>query len=300
MRKHGRPLLPFQRIRRETYNCKKQYPQEHIENLGKYLQTVHHLVPNDNSDLSRPSIRHPDLQPNNVFVSDNLEITGLIDWQHCAIHPLFLQCGIPNSLQNYSDSISESLKMPDLPQHFNELDEREQFEQVWLLRKRQLHYYYVTRTAALNPVHYNALSHNFGTLRRKLYQHASDPWEGDNVTLKADLIHLEKNWSKIVNPVSGPSDRRVPTCPIAFSEEEVSECLRLNAAQIEADEQFEACKDVIGVGSEGWVPSDQYEDAKEREKKLKADTLEGAETDDERALIMEHWIFDDFDEEEYL
>jgi hypothetical protein len=244
-------------------------------------------------------MRHPDLQPNNVFVSDGLEITGLIDWQNCTILPLFLQCGIPNSLQNCGDSVSECLSLPELPGNFDELDEREQFRQVELLRKRQLHYYYVKMTAELNLTHYNALTYDLSILRRKLFHHASDPWEGDNVTLKADLIQVTKNWSKIARSKVSVNGDETPPCPIAFLEDEISDCLRLNSAQVEADEQFEACKDAIGVGSEGWVPSDRYDEAKQREDKLRVDALGAAESDEERVKLLEHWPFADFNEEEY-
>jgi hypothetical protein len=56
---------------------------------------------------------------------------------------------------------------------------------------------------------------------------------------------------------------------------------------------------VIGVGIEGWVPSGQYDEAKVCERKLKADALDAAETDEQRALIQANWIFDDFPEEDY-
>ncbi|KAF2437996.1 hypothetical protein P171DRAFT_467594 [Karstenula rhodostoma CBS 690.94] len=297
--KFGQPLHPFQRLRREIYNYQKQSPLDHLDSLAKYLRVAPYLIPHNNETLNRPTLRHPDLQPNNVFVSDELEITGLIDWQHCAILPLFAQCGIPNSLQNYGDSVSESLATPELPAHFDELDDRSQFEQVLLLRRRQLHYFYVATTAKLNPTHYDALTYNFSMLRRKLFDHASCPWEGDNVTLKADLISLSENWSSIAAPEPGASGDTRTLCPISFTEDEVTECKRLNAAQIEADEQLQACRDVIGIGPEGWVPLEYYEETKQRALKLKADALEAAESEEERVRLGEHWIFDDFDEEVY-
>jgi hypothetical protein len=274
-------------------------PSEHIQNLEKYLQAAPHIIPDGNTALTRPTLRHIDLQPNNVFVSHDLNITGLIDWQHCAILPLFLQCGIPNSFQNYGDSISESLTPPELPHDFDELSEHEQFEQVLILRRRQLHYFYVAATAKHNPVHYDAMTHDFSTIRRKLFDHASSPWEGDNVTLKADLIELVQNWSDITASTSSTSNNAEPTCLIAFSEDEVKDCLRLNTAQVEADEQLQACRDAIGIGPEGWVPRDQYDEIKQREAKLKTDALEAAESEHERLMLQEHWIFDDFDEDEY-
>jgi hypothetical protein len=48
------------------------------------------------------------------------------------------------------------------------------------------------------------------------------------------------------------------------------------------------------------VPADQYAKARQREEKLKADTLQEAESEQERKQMNEHWIFGDFDETEYL
>ncbi|KAL7773215.1 hypothetical protein CFE70_003179 [Pyrenophora teres f. teres 0-1] len=259
LKKFGKPIHPLGLLYREIYDYQKQSHSEHLGNLHKYLQIVPHLTPGGNRDLARPTLRHPDLTPNNVFVSENLDVTGLIDWQHCAILPLFLQCGIPNSLQNYGDSVSESLVPPELPPNISELSEREQYEQVELLRRRQLHYFYVTGTEKFNLLHYQALSHEFSVIRRKIFDHASSPWEGNSVSLKADLIHL-----------------------------------------IEADEQLKAARDAIGVGSEGWVPPDQYDEIKERDRILKNNALAAAESEEERSMMDEHWFFDDFDEEEYL
>ncbi|KAH7390849.1 hypothetical protein DE146DRAFT_679939 [Phaeosphaeria sp. MPI-PUGE-AT-0046c] len=297
--KCGRPLHPFQRLRREIYGYQKQPPSKHLENLDNYLRVAPYLVPATNSTLTRPTLRHPDLQPNNIFVSAELNITGLIDWQRCAILPLFLQCGIPNSLQNYGDSVSESLTLPELQPGFDDLSDNEQFQEVLLLRRRQLHYFYVATTANLNSEHYDAMSYEFSTLRRKLFEDAGSPWEGDNVTLKADLIKLTQVWPDFVASNLRTSDNAEVPCPITFSEDEEKECLRLHAAQIEADEQLQACRDVVGNGLEGWVPTEQYDETKQRERKLKADALEAAESEEERQQLIDHWIFDDFDEEEY-
>lgn len=256
-------------------------------------------MPASDSTLTRPTLRHPDLQPNNIFVSEKLDITGLIDWQHCAILPLFLQCGIPNSLQNHGDSVSESLTLPELPPGFDDLSDDEQFQEVLLLRRRQLHYFYVATTAELSPEHYNAMNSNGNTLRRKLFEHAGYPWEGDNVALKADLIQLTQVWADFATTNSSPDDTAEVPCPITFSEIEEKECLRLHAAHIESDEQLQACRDVLGVGLEGWVPVEQYEETKQRARTLKVDALDAAETEEERQQLIEHWIFDDFDEEEY-
>ncbi|KAM5433157.1 hypothetical protein MferCBS31731_007154 [Microsporum ferrugineum] len=291
--KFGQPVQPFQRLRREIYGYEPRSHLDHIVNLKQYLQIASHLVPHDDPALARPIMRHPDLQPNNIFVSDKLEITGLIDWQNCSVLPLFLQCGIPNSFQNYGDDVSESMQFPSLPDNFDDLGEMEQFSEVELLRRRQIHYFYVRRTAEMNTEHYNALMNDVNTLKRKLFHHASDPWDGDDITLKADLIHLRKHWPKLTGGSGTP-------CPITYSDDEATTCVQLDQAQVEADEQLQACREAIGVGTEGWVPRELYEEVKQREQKLKSDAFDAAETDEERAKIREHWIFDDFCEEEYM
>lgn len=180
---------------------------------------------------------------------------------------------------------------PYFTEDFNELEEIHQVQHAELFRKRQLHYLYVKLTAEKNPEHYDALTYHFSTLRRQVFHRASDPWKGDNMTLKADLVTLSRNWGELTG------DARIP-CPIFFSRDESSECLRLARQQSDADKQFQACQEAIGVANEGWVPVEYYE-AKGRERKLQADALDAAETEEERVRINENWIFDDFCEEDY-
>lgn len=110
------------------------------------------------------------------------------------------------------------------------------------------------------------------------------------MTLKADLIQVTKNWSKIVSSKLSLNCDGTSPCPIAFPEDEINDCLRLYSAQVEADEQFEAYRDAIGVGAEGWVPADQYDEAKQREGKLRVDALDATESDEERVKLAEHWL----------
>jgi hypothetical protein len=76
--------------------------------------------------------------------------------------------------------------------------------------------------------------------------------------------------------------------------------LCLNSAKAKAEEQLDACGNVIGIGPKGWVPRDQYHEAKQRERKLKVNALDAAESAERRADICENWISSDFDEEDYV
>lgn len=296
LKRFGQPLHPFQRIR-ELVNYQEQSHSTHLENLERYLRVASDLVPPNADNATRPSIRHPDLQQNIIFVSKSPEITGLIDRQHCTILPLFLQAGITGTLQNYGDEVSESLEEPQLPSDFDEQNETEQLRQVLLLRKRHLHYTYVKETLRLCPAHGEVLTDSLSILRRKLFRHASEPWEGDNVSLIADLVELTRQWSRLVpSSTSTTHSQR----PIEFSDKEAVESLNLARAMDAAESQFHDCLELVGVGNEGWVPVEQYADARRRERQLKEDTLMEAESEEERKQICDHWIFDDFDETVYL
>ncbi|KIL65763.1 hypothetical protein M378DRAFT_76367 [Amanita muscaria Koide BX008] len=295
LRRFDRPLLPFQRVRREAYKYQEQPPSDHIENLDRYLLIASSLIPR-NPALGQFRIRHPDLQPSNIIVSrspdSNLHVVGLIDWQHTSILPLFLLTGIPQQLQNYNDIDSQSMTRPSLPEKLDDLDEAQQSREMELYRRRLVHYHYVKNTEEYNELHYAALTDPMGVLRRRLFCHASDPWEGETLTLKVALIQATKNWKTLTGGGS--------PCPVVFDPDDVREMMKLDAEQKEADESLEACRDVIGFGPEGWVPAEHYEVAMALTKKLKEDGLAAAESEEERAQVAAHWPFDDMDEEEYM
>jgi hypothetical protein len=287
--------LPFQRVRREGYKYQEQPPSDHIENLDRYLLIASSLIPR-NPALGHFHIRHPDLQPSNIIVSrspdSNLHVAGLIDWQHTSILPLFLLTGIPQQLQNYADIGSQSMASPSLPEKLDDLDETQKSKEMELYRRRLVHYHYVKNTEEYNELHYAALTDPVGVLRRRLFCHASDPWEGETLALKVALIQATKDWKTLTE--GGPP------CPVVFDPDDVYETMKLNAEQKEADESLEACRDVIGFGPEGWVPAEQYEEAMARSKKLKEDGLAAAESVAERAQIAAHWPLDDMEEKEYM
>jgi hypothetical protein len=287
--------LPFQRARREVYKYQEQPPSDHIENLGRYLSIASSLIPKDPA-LGHFRIRHPDLQSGNIIVSrspdSNLHIIGLIDWQHTSILPLFLLAGIPQQLQNYDDIGSQSMARPSLSEKLDDLDKTQQSGEMELYRRRLVHYYYVKHTEEYNKLHYAALTDPIGMLRRRLFGHASDPWEGETLALKVALIQATKSWKTLTG--GGPP------CPVAFDPDDVRETMKLDAEQRRADEALEACRNVIGFGPEGWVPAEYYEEAMARTKKLKEDGLAAAESEEERAQAMTHWPLDDMDEEEYM
>lgn len=284
----------MERIRRETYQYKKQSPLDHIENLKRYLLIASSHVPKDPT-LRHFRIRHPDLHPSNIIVSrspdSSWQVTGLLDWQHASILPMFLLAGIPQRLQNYGDPVSESMTQPALPKNLDDLDEAERLPAKGLYHRRLVHYHYVKATEECSELHHKALTSHMGVLRRRLFDHASSLWDGETLELKVDLIESVERWEALTGGGA--------QCPIVFDAEDVRETKRLGKVQEGTDETMEAVRSMIECGEEGWAPTEDYEEAMARTKELKEAALAAATSAAERAEITKHWIFDDIDEDKY-
>ncbi|KAG6888158.1 hypothetical protein C0995_010274 [Termitomyces sp. Mi166 len=295
LKQFDQPLLPFRRERRAGYQYQEQSPSAHIENLNLYLLIASSLVPRDPT-LSRFCIRHPDLQPSNIVVSrspdSGCQVVGLLDWQHASILPIFLLAGVPQRLQNYNDPVSQSMTPPSLPEHFDELDGTERAGAEEVYRDRLVHYHYVTSMEECNKLHYAAFTDPMHALRGRLFLHAGSPWEGETFELKLALIQATERWKAL-------RGGDVP-CPIEFDAEDVRETRKLNEVQEKADMLFATCQNMIGLGEDGWVSTEDYEDAVALLKKSKEKGLADAQSAEERAEIMGHWPWDDMDEGKYM
>jgi hypothetical protein len=87
-------------------------------------------------------------------------------------------------------------------------------------------------------------------------------------------------------------DGNVPPCLIHFSDEEVGECLSIEAEQNQIDLQMEKIRDRIGISTDGWPPNERYENALEENEHVKSEALDG-EDEPTRNELLENWHFDD-------
>jgi len=290
LQKFGERRFPREPLYREFYGRQKVDPQVQIDNLLDYLKVVPHIIP-EGEELNKPTIRHPDLSPNNVFISESGDITGVIDWQHSAILPVFLQAKIPKHFQNYGDEDSENFRPPKLPENFDSLIESEKEKEAELYRRRQLHYFYLGFTNRNNKPHFHAMGTYDLVVRNRLYDTAGRPWEGDNTSLKAELVHASTYWSDIAT-----SAMKRAGFPAKYSEAEVTECLDIDAKQKSVDAQMQRLRDFVGVNIDGWVPTELYDEARGKERYIKHQMLEVAETEDEKRELDENWPFQDHEE----
>ena len=296
LKRFGRPLLPFQRERREAYGHKEQSPSDHIENLERYLLMASSLV-SKNSVLHPFRIRHPDLQPSNVIVStssdsNRLKIVGLLDWQHASILPLFLLASIPGRLQNYNDPVSQALIPPSLPANMDELDQSEQSHEMGLYHRRLVHLHYVKNTEKYNKLHHDALSDPVSMFLFRLFDQAGAPWEGETHALKTTLIEATEIWERLMG-------EGVP-CPVAFEPEDLLRTKELSTKLQLADENFEGCRGMVGFETETWVSNEHYERATAFAELLKLRILAAIPEKEVRAKTEANWFLDDMDEKDYM
>ncbi|KAI0051949.1 hypothetical protein FA95DRAFT_1469404, partial [Auriscalpium vulgare] len=253
------------------------------------------LVPRDQA-LGHFRIRHPDPQPSDIIVSKSpgseWQVVGLLDWQHTSILPLYLFLGIPSHFQNFDDQIPLTMTRPSLPENLDDMDETEKSQAKELHRGRLVHYHYVRNTAECNMLHYVAMTDAMSLLCRRLFDHASEPWQGETLDLKAELIVVAANWKTLTG-------RGTPS-PVVFDAEDVRETMEVVKAQKDVNEMEEVRQSVIGYGRETWVSTAHYEVAKTLIEELKNILMTPATLAEERAEITAHWPFDDMDEEKYM
>ena len=287
LQRFGKKRYPHEPLYREFYGHQKVDPQVQINHLSDYLKITPYLVPKS-EQLNIPTIRHPDLSPSNIFISDSGNITGIIDWQHATVLPIFLQAKIPKHFQNYGDDDQKNFRRPKLAEDFATMTDSDKEVELELYRRRQVHYFYVGYTSSLNKAHFHAMGQYNLVLRNQLYDTAGRPWEGDNTSLQAELIRTLAHWSDITSSEDSP--------PVHYTSAEVEECLGRDAKQKDADEQMQRVRDFIGINIEGWVHIEEYENAREKARLIRNEMAQGLETEEERREFDKYWPFQDHEE----
>lgn len=287
LERFGKSRQPREPLYRAFYGHKEVDPEVQKQSLRDYLRVVPLVVPGP-AEFNQPTIRHPDLSPSNIFISETGEITGLIDWQHTSILPLFLQAKIPKHFQNWGDDESDNLRRPRLPENFDDLTPSEKEEEVEKFRRRQIHYFYVGYTKRNNDAHFQAIGQAHLVMTNKLFDTAGRPWEGDNTSLKAEIIKVSEHWPDVASP-------QAKSCPfpIQYTNEEITQCLAIDEKQQEADVQMQTLRNCFTTDIDGWVPSDLYNQARARAEDVREQMLEAADTEEERKEIEENWPFQD-------
>ncbi|TFK50483.1 phosphotransferase family protein [Heliocybe sulcata] len=239
-----------------------QHPHLHLALLGQFAAVAPFLVPED-QQLIRPILWPGDVHTNNVFVSEgclsgeDISITSVIDWQHLAVLPLYLQAAVPALFEYYGRRplpAGDSEQLLSLPEDFDTLDEEDQIQVRDDIEQFNRCLIYRRVCAGLIPEYYRALVLPTHRLRFFPVKFASHTWDNKFIPLRDLLSQIYQNW-RVIYPGDVP-------CPIHFTEEE-SRTYHLEALEWQNEVDARASLDrLIGVSDEdGWVANEEYEEA---------------------------------------
>ncbi|PYH34250.1 phosphotransferase enzyme family protein [Aspergillus neoniger CBS 115656] len=252
-----------------------KYPADYLPLLDKYLALVPFLLPKDtNSRLNKPTLRHPDMNPNNIFISpESGAVSCIIDWQHTFIEPRLLAAGYPRAFEIPDLQQSTDLREPSLPSNYVALSSQVKAEADELYRRRLLSYYYHIFNGHYNKPHLEALRDPTLLPRQHLVDRAGRQWSGNLVTLKGALVRM-------------------------FSAEELNDSHDEEQTWLNLNKVVSQWYDQVGgVSEEGWVSNERYDETVQRVAELKSALIASAEGDEEDIRLLEEgWLFRDRDE----
>ncbi|GAB7348942.1 hypothetical protein MBLNU459_g7628t1 [Dothideomycetes sp. NU459] len=162
---------------------------------------------------------------------------------------------MPKHFQNYGDDDSENFRPSKLSENFESMSADEKETELELYRKRQ------------------------------------ETLEGDNTSLKAEIIKAAPFWDEMKS-----SKSEHESFPIHYSDEDIEQCLTIDKKQEDADEVMQTLRDHFPTNIDGWVSSDLFEEAKERAQHMRSEMYNTLATDEERKEFEEQWPFQDHDE----
>ncbi|KAH6881209.1 protein kinase subdomain-containing protein PKL CAK Fmp29 [Coprinopsis sp. MPI-PUGE-AT-0042] len=279
LEKFSAPAQPIRRERWPCYNFQPQQPSDHVRNLGRYLSITSSLLPND-PDQQRFCLRHPETKISNLLINTDCQIVGLVDWEHTSILPLFLVA-----------------RHPDVSWH-PEQENIQQESDDDQYRHRLMQYHYVKATEEYNKVHHRTFTDPLHSLRGRLFESASARWEGETLELHLSLLEAWNRWDEL-NSAAGAATPISP-CPFEVSDAELFSAIDLAEEACDVERTFKSINAKAGIiGEAGWVPIQDYENAKmvldEEKRRVMG---EDERTEEQKQQIVGRWPWDDIDEEQ--
>ncbi|RFU35995.1 hypothetical protein B7463_g383, partial [Scytalidium lignicola] len=140
--------------------------------------------------------------------------------------------------------------MLKFPENFKELkdDEKQRIRQQ-VASSIVLHLYEMN-IAKENPRLNKVFHVEHGRTRGEPISFASDTWDDDILPFRESLIRVERYWKELGIDVP---------CPIHFTEDEVQSHLKDAEGWNEVQDFWDSIAGL--VSSDGWTPSDKYDDA---------------------------------------
>ncbi|KAK2766152.1 hypothetical protein FQN54_007668 [Arachnomyces sp. PD_36] len=281
---HGLPRLNYHRSSTEP-----ELPDEVLALLDRYLKLTPAMIPPRTvEDTHAPTLWHPDLHLDNVFVDPgSRQITQIIDWQSAAVMPLYHQSGIPRMFK-HPGGVSNNWDFPELPDNYDSLDQAERDRLGHERESKTCHKYYAAETKDANPRHWAALQLENLALRTEPSRLALNVWEDHDVFfLRRALLSITEQWQHLC-PGSGP-------CPISFAKDE----LEAHAAEEESmgnvAEILRLFRDNWDLPPDGMVDPALFDEIRSAVAELRDAFIANGDDEAERELFSKLWPYKDTD-----
>ncbi|EEP77358.1 predicted protein [Uncinocarpus reesii 1704] len=204
-----------------------------------------------------PTLIHADYNKRNIYVSpkDTTQITGLIDWQLTCIEPAFI----------YAHSTPDFAALPDI-NPAEENDQPNSADEQWLLKDLAIcHQTYdvimTYKTPKLRP------ARELDSSLFRLFHYCFTTWRDGIPAIRQELMDLKGIWADLQLPGD---------FPYSPDEKEIAE----HAQQYEDFETKQKLKAWLKIQmqttSDGWVPNEVWEAAKEANKAAYDEWIESA------------------------
>jgi hypothetical protein len=287
LRTFGKPRFPAKPFYIELYNYRKVLPELHTQNLIDYLEIIFYLVP-EKKQLNRPTLCHLNLALDNVIISESGDIICVIGWQHSVSLPFYLETKIPRDFQKDGDNDDANFQLPKAPD-LESLTGEETDEELEDRRRRHAQYFYLGYSSDSDRLHLEALLESNVIFWRKIHEEAGRPWDGDSISLKAKLIASMMRWAYLALQSSPDSIK----CPLNYSMEEIDHCYEIYTPQMDAADTSQDFHKFVGATADGWMSTEDHQNASQIAAKLKVLILAVTDTDTERRKIAKHRPFDE-------
>ena len=264
-----------------------ELPAKVLDLLDRYLQLAPAMIPLQSAhDTHSPTLWHPDLHLDNVFVDpESKQITRVIDWQSAAVLPFFYHCGVPKMFRHHGPVSDDMTVWPQRPENFRNLnrDEREKFNN--LMGSEYLHKYYLAITHNKNLRHWAALQLQ-DSERTQPICIVQNVWEECSAFfLRQALIKIVNRWEELC-PDSGP-------CPVTFNAQEMD----LHAHEEEnrgyVSEILTLFRNNWGLPPNGSIESARFDEVQAALMRIRGAFVAAAENEEDRALAEKLWPYQD-------
>ncbi|KAK0111553.1 hypothetical protein ONS95_001904 [Cadophora gregata] len=142
----------------------QEMPHEMLDLLERYLQLAPAMVPpqpSEDLDIHAPTLWHPDLHPNNIFINpESKKISHIIDWQSTSSLPLFYHSHVSTVIKHHGPTLTvldDLNSWTEPPQNYNSMapDEKTYIDNA--IGSEFLHKYYLSSTRVKNPTRWAVL-----------------------------------------------------------------------------------------------------------------------------------------------